>query len=47
MDLNPHLYQLNSSLSSLHVQGLGHVPALGQLAGNGVEGASALVQLFD
>ena len=47
MDLNPHFNQLDGRLSALHVQGLGHVPALGQLAGDGVEGARPLVQLVN
>ena len=42
-----HLNKLDGGLSALHVQGLGHVPALGELAGDGVEGARPLVQLVD
>ena len=44
---NPHLDQLDSGLSALHVHGLGHVPTLGQLAGDGVQGARPLVQLVN
>ena len=43
----PYLDQLDSGLSALHVHGLGHVPALGQLAGDGVQGAGPLVQLVN
>ena len=42
---NSHLDQLDGGLSALHVHCLGHVPALGQLAGDGVQGAGPLVQL--
>ena len=42
-----HLNKLDGGLSALHVQGLGHVPALGELAGDGVEGARPLVQLVN
>ena len=44
---NPHLDQLDSGLPPLHVHGLGHVPTLGELAGDGVEGARPLVQLVN
>ena len=39
--------QLNGSFSALHVQSLGGVPSLDQLAGDGVQGPRPLVQLLD
>ena len=39
--------KLNGSLPALHIQSLGGVSSLDQLAGDGVEGPRALVQLLD
>ena len=42
-----YIDELHRCLPPLHVEGLGSVPTLGQLAGDGVEGARSLVQLVD
>ena len=45
-DVN-YVNKLDSSLSALHIQSLGGVASLHELAGDGVEGPRALVQLLD
>ena len=42
-----YVNKLDGSLSALHIQSLGGVASLYQLAGDGVEGPRALVQLLD
>ena len=42
-----YVNKLYSGLSALHIQSLGGVSSLDQLAGDGVEGPRALVQLLD
>ena len=42
-----YVNKLHSCLSALHIQSLGGVASLHELAGDGVEGPRALVQLLD
>ena len=42
-----YVNKLHGGLSALHIQSLGGVASLYQLAGDGVEGPRALVQLLD
>ena len=42
-----YVNKLDGSLSALHIQSLGGVASLDQLAGDGVEGPRALVQLLN
>ena len=47
MFLELYINELHCSLPPLHVEGLGGVSTLGQLAGDGVQGARPLVKLVN